>query len=148
MLLALTVPLGAKCPSNLVEVHGKIECAITSDSKVVVSLVYSGKQKEGTGEENTLAVQGDTFKGQVAFSTFSSNSFLRGDRCGSKPTGAVVRLIAGDGTERDRKKLKLVDDFRYDEAKWTFTVQSDVILRGWCESKCPDRQSKPCANPK
>jgi hypothetical protein len=94
-----------------------------------------------------LDVQGDTFKGRVAFSRFGSNSFL-GDRRGSKPTGVVVRLIAADGTERDRKKLKVADDFRYDEAKWTLTVQSDVILRGWCESKRTDRQCKPCANPK
>jgi len=46
MLLALTAPLGAKCPSNLIEVHGKIECAITPDSRVVVTLIYSSKQKE------------------------------------------------------------------------------------------------------
>jgi hypothetical protein len=148
MLLTLTAPLEAKCPTNFVEVHGKIECAFKPDARVLLSLLYADQQKEGVGEENALDVRGDSFKGEVTFNTFSSNNFLKGDRCGRKPGKILFRLIAGDGTERDRKELKVADDFRYDEAKATFAVRSDVILHGGCEPKCPDSQSKPCANPK
>jgi hypothetical protein len=73
MLLTLSAPLGAKCPSNFVEVHGKIECAFKPDARVLVRLIYAG-------EENALDVRGDSFKGEVTFNTFSSNSFLKGDR--------------------------------------------------------------------
>jgi hypothetical protein len=79
MLLTFTVPLGAQCQNNFVEVHGKIECALKPDSKVLVSLIYSDKQKEGVGEENALDIRGDAFRGKVTFNTSSSNSFLKGD---------------------------------------------------------------------
>jgi hypothetical protein len=148
LLLTLTAPLGAKCKTSVVEVHGKIECAFTPDARVLLTLIYADKQKEGEGEETALDVRGDSFQGEVTYNAFSSNNFLKGDRCGRKPRKILFRLIALDGTERDRRELKVADDFRYDEAKATFAVRSDVILHGWCEPKCPDSQSKPCANPK
>jgi hypothetical protein len=84
MLLTLTAPLEAKCPTNFVEVHGKIECAFKPDARVLLSLLYADQQQEGVGEENALDVRGDSFKGEVTFNTFSSNNFLKGDRCGKE----------------------------------------------------------------
>ena len=61
MLLTSAAPR-AKCPTNFVEVHGKIECAFKPDVRVLVSLIYGDKQKEGVGEEHALDVLGDSFK--------------------------------------------------------------------------------------
>jgi len=59
-----------------------------------------------------------------------------------------VRLIAADGTEWDRKELKIADAFRYDEAQGQYAIRSDLILHGWCEPKCAETPSAPCGNPK
>ena len=59
-----------------------------------------------------------------------------------------MRLIAANGTEWDRKELKIVDAFGYDEEKGQYTAISDLILHGWCEPKCAETPSVPCENPK
>jgi len=60
----------------------------------------------------------------------------------------LVRLIAANGTEWDRKELKIADAFRYDEDQGQYTVRSDLILHGWCEPKCAETPTTPCGNPK
>src|SRR5690349_14390575 len=60
-------------------------------------------------------------------------------------TALDMRLIAADGTEWDRKELKIADAFRYDEERGQYTVRSDLILQGWCEpKKCAEAPSTPC----
>jgi hypothetical protein len=145
---SLTNPIWAKCPKNFIEVHGKLQCAFKPDYKVLLTLIYSEHQREASGEETALDIHDGSFKGEVAFSTFSSSKPFRGDICGRRPKSVIVRLIAEDGTEWDRKELKIVDAFRYDEEQGQYTVLSDLILRGWCEPKCADTPSAPCGNPK
>jgi CheY-like chemotaxis protein len=58
------------------------------------------------------------------------------------------RLIAADGTEWDRKELKIANAFRYDEEQGRYTLISDITLHGWCEPKCAETPSTHCDNPK
>lgn len=147
-LFSLAKPLWAKCPKNLVEVHGTLQCIFKPDYKVLVTLIYSEHQREASGEETALDIHDGSFKGEVAFSTFSSSSLLRGDVCGRRPKSVLLRLIAADGTEWGRKELKIADAFRYDEEQGQYTVLSDLILHGWCVPKCAETPSTPCGNPK
>ena len=148
VLLSLANPLLAKCPTYSVEIHGKIECSFKPDYKVLITLIYSENQREALGEETALDVRDGFFKGEVAFSTFISYNPLTGHNCGRRPKSVLVRLIAANGTEWDRKELKIADAFRYDEEEGQYTVRSDLILRGWCEpKKCAEIPSAPCGNP-
>ena len=130
------------------EVRGKIECTFKPDYKVLVTLIYTEHQQEASGEETALDILGRSFKGVVAFSTFISYNPLTGHNCGRRPKSVLVRLIAADGTEWDRKELKIADAFRYDEEQGQYTVRSDLILHGWCQAKCAETPSTPCENPK
>jgi hypothetical protein len=148
LLLSLANPLLAKCPNNFVEVHGKVQCTFKPDYKVLVTPIYSEHQREASGEETALDIHDGSFKGEVVFSTFSSSNPFRGDICGRRPKSVLVRLIAADGAEWDRKELKIADAFRYDEEQGQYTALSDLILHGWCEPKCGETPSTPCGNPK
>jgi hypothetical protein len=148
-LLFTSDPVRAKCPRNFVQVHGKIECTFKPDYKVLVTLIYSEHQPEAFGEETALDLRGSSFKGEVAFDTFVSyNPITGGHKCSRKPKGVLVRLIAADGTEWDRKDLKIADAFSYEEEKGRYAIRSDLILHGWCEPKCAEGTSAPCGNPK
>lgn len=148
LLLSLANPLWAKCPNNFVEVHGKVQCTFKADYRVLVTLIYSEHQREASGEETALDISDGSFKGEVAFSTFISYSPLTGHNCGRRPKSVLVRLIAANGTEWDRKELKIADTFRYDETQEQYALRSDLILHGWCEPKCAETPSTPCGNPK
>jgi len=149
LLLTLANPLWAKCPNNFVKVHGKVQCTFKLDYKVLVTLIYSKHQREASGEETALDIHDGLFKGEVAFSTFISyNPLTGGHNCGRQPNSVLVRLIAADGTEWDRKELKIADAFGYDEARGQYAIRSDLILHGWCEPKCTETPSTPCGNPK
>jgi hypothetical protein len=147
-LLFLANPLWAKCPKNLIEVHGKLQCTFKADYKVLITLIYSERQREASGEETALDIHDGSFKGEVAFSTFSSSNPFRGDICGRRPKSVLVRLIAADGTVWDRKELNIADAFRYDEEQRQYMVLSELTLHGWCEPKCAETPSTPCENPK
>jgi len=148
VLLSLANPLLAKCPTYSVEIHGKIECSFKPDYKVLVTLIYSDHQREASGEETALDIRDGSFKGEVAFSTFISYNPLTGHNCGRRPKSVLVRLIAANGAEWDRKELKIADAFRYDEEQGQYTARSDLILHGWCQPKCAETPSTPCGNPK
>jgi len=150
LLLSLANPLWAKCPNNFVEVHGKVQCTFKPDYKILVTLIYSKHQREASGQETALDIHDGSFKGEVAFSTFVSYNPLTGNHnCSQQPKNVLVRLIAADGTEWDRKELKIADAFRYDEEQGQYTVRSDLILQGWCEpKKCAETPSTPCGNDK
>jgi len=105
LLLYLANPLWAKCPTFSVQVRGKVECTQNPDYKALVTLIYSDHQREASGEETALDIHDGWFKGEVAFSTFISYNPLTGHHCGKRPKGVLVRLIAADGTEWDRKEL-------------------------------------------
>lgn len=60
----------------------------------------------------------------------------------------LVRLIAADGTEYDRKDLKIADADRYDKEPGQYAVPTELILHGWCALKCADSTCTPCGNPK
>jgi hypothetical protein len=63
------------------------------------------------------------------------------------PKSVLLRLVAADGTEWDRKELKIADAFHYDEEQGQYTALSDLILHGWCEPKRAETPSAPCENP-
>jgi hypothetical protein len=134
-LVFLVIPLWAKCPKDLVEVHGKVQCTFEPDYKVLVTLIYSEHQREASGQETALDIQDGSFKGKVAFTTFTSYNPVTGHNCSKRPKGVLIRLIAADGTEWDRKSLRIVDDFKYDEEQGQYTIRSDLTLHGWCEPK-------------
>jgi len=148
-LLSLAIPFWAKCPENFVEVRGKVQCTFKPEYKVLVTLIYSEHQREASGEETALDIHDGSFKGEVAYSTFTSYNSLTGDHnCNRRPKGVLIRLIAADGTEWDRKSLRIADDFKYDEEQGRYTVRSDVTLHGWCQPKCAETPSTPCGNAK
>jgi hypothetical protein len=142
--LSLANPLRAKCPTYSVEVRGKIECSFKPDDKVLVTLIFSDNQLEATGEEAAIDIRNATFSGRVAFNTYSS--FLGGDKCHRRPKKVLIGLIHTDGTEEDRASLKIAADFNYDEKQGEYTLRSDVILHGWCQSKCGGVAAAPCKN--
>jgi hypothetical protein len=148
VLLSQARPLWAKCAINSVRVHGKVQCTFKPDYKALITLIYSGHQREATGEETALDLRDGSFDGVVAFTTFVSYNPLTGHNCGRRPKGVIVRLIAADGTEWDRKELKIADAFGYNEEQGQYSVRTDLILHGWCEPKCADTSSTPCENQK
>ena len=148
VVLTLADPLLAKCPKHSVEVRGKIECSFEPDYKVLVTLIYNERQREASGEETAMNIHDGSFNGKVAFSTFISYNPLTGHSCGRLPKSVLVRLIAADGTEWDRKELKIADAFSYDEEHGQYTVLSNLTLHGWCRPKCGETPSTPCGNPK
>jgi hypothetical protein len=121
--LSLAIPVRAKCPKNFVEVHGTLQCTFKPDYKVLVTLIYSEHQREASGEETALDILDGSFTGEVGFNTFISSSPFRGDICGRRPKSALVRLIAADGTEWDRKELRIADAFRYEEGQGQYTAR-------------------------
>jgi hypothetical protein len=147
--LALLVPpcVRAKCATNYVKVRGKIECAFKVDDKVLVTLIFTKNQPEGFGEETAIDIHNGKFEGNVAFDTYSSSGFLGGDRCHRHPIGVLVRLIEADGVEKDRKALKIANDFDYNRQQGQYAVRTEIILHGWCESNCANAPAAPCANP-
>jgi len=148
LLIFLAIPLPAKCPTDAVEIRGRIECSFKPDDKVLATLIFSDHQPEATGEETAIDIHGVTFDGRVAFNTYSSSNPLAGDVCHRRPKSALIRLIEADGIEKDRTSLKIPDDFNYDEKQGEYTVRSDVILHGWCEPKCAETPSIRCGNSK
>ncbi|HEY6389406.1 MAG TPA: hypothetical protein VIX91_27300, partial [Candidatus Acidoferrum sp.] len=123
-------------------------CTFKPDYKVLVTLIYSEKQKEASGQTAALDIHDGSFAGEVAFSTFVSYSPLTGHNCGNRPKSVLVRLIAADGTEWDRTELKIADTFSYDEKQGQYTLRTVLILHGWCQPKCGETPSTPCENPK
>jgi hypothetical protein len=134
LLLCLANQLCAKCPTDSVEVRGKVECCLKPDDKVLVTLLFSGQQ-EASGEETAIDIHNGAFSGRVAFNTYSS-SFLGGDRCHRHPESVLLRLIEANGMEKDRTSLKIASDFNYDEKQGEYTPKLDTILRGWCQQQC------------
>jgi hypothetical protein len=147
-LTFLVSPLPAKCPTNTVEIRGRIECSFKPDDKVLATLIFFDHQPEATGEETAIDIHGVTFDGRVSFNTYSSSNPLAGDVCHRRPKSALIRLIEADGIEKDRTSLKIPNDFNYDEKQGEYTVRSDVILHGWCVPKCAETPSIPCGNSK
>ena len=145
-LTFLANSLPAKCPTNSVQIRGRIECSFKPDDKVLVTLIFFDHQPEASEEETAIDIHGDTFDGRVAFNTSSSYNPVAGDVCHRHPKSALIRLIEADGTEKDRTSLKIPNDFNYDEKHGEYTVRSAVILHGWCESKCTETPSIPCGN--
>ena len=135
-VLCLVSPLWAKCPTYSVKIRGKVECYFKPEDKVLVTLIFSSRQLEASGEETAVDIHDATFSGRVAFHTYSSSSLLGGDKCHRRPESVLVRLIAADGIEKDRASLKIASDFNYDEEQGEYSLKSDVILHGWCESQC------------
>ncbi len=82
-----------------------------------------------------MDIQDATFGNRVVFSTYWSSGLLSGDRCRRNPKGVLIRLIEADGTERDRRLLKISTDFSFDEKKGEYTARSDVVLHGQCTFK-------------
>ena len=146
VLLSQASPLWAKCAINSVRVRGKVQCIFKPDYKVLITLIYSDHQREASGEETALDLHDGSFNGVVAFTTFVSYNPLTGHNCGRRPKGVLVRLIAADGTEWDRKELKIANAFGYDEEQGQYAVRTGLILHGWCEPKCADTPSMPCEN--
>jgi hypothetical protein len=144
--LCLTNPLWAKCPTYSVEIRGKIECSFKPDDKVVASLIFFDHQPEASGEETAIDIHNAMFSGRVAFDTYSSSGLLRGDKCHRRPKSVLIRLIEADGIEKDRISLKISTDFSFDEKQGEFILRSDVILHGWCQSKCDGATVAPCKN--
>jgi hypothetical protein len=140
--------LSGKCPSGSVEVRGKVECRFTPDYKVLVTLIYSEHQLEASGEETALDLHDGAFKGEVTFSTLVSYNPLTGHNCGRRPKAVLVRLIAPNGNEWDRKQLKIGDSFQLNGEQGQYVLRSDLVLHGWCEPKCAETPSTPCRNHK
>jgi hypothetical protein len=147
-LIFLATPLPAKCPTNTVEIRGRIECSFTPDDKVLATLIFFDHQPKATGEGTAMEIHRGTFDGRVAFNTYSSSNPLAGDLCHRRPKSALIRLIEADGIEKDRTSLKIPNDFNYDEKRGEYTVRFDVILHGWCEPKCAETPSVPCGSSK
>jgi hypothetical protein len=147
-LIFLANPLLAKCPTDTVQIRGKIECSFKPDDKVLTTLIFFDHQPEASGEETAIDIHGGTFDGRVAFNTSSSYNPLAGDVWHRRPKSALIRLIEADGTEKARTSLKIPNDFNYDEKQGEYNVRSAVILHGWCESKCTETPSIPCGNSK
>ena len=133
-LCFLANPIQAKCPTYSVQIHGRIECSFKPDDRVVMTLLFSGHKSEVPAKETVMDIQDATFGGRVAFSTYSSSGQLSGDRCRRNPEGVLIRLMEADGTERDRKLLKISTDFSFDE-KGDYTARLDAVLHGQCTSK-------------
>jgi hypothetical protein len=145
-LISLVSPLQAKCPTDTVEIRGRIECSFKPDDKILATLIFSDHQPEATGEETAIDIHGGKFDGRVAFNTYSSSIPLAGDVCHRRPKSTLVRLIQADGIEKYRTSLIIPDDFTYDEKQGEYTVRSEVVLHGWCEPKCAETPSVPCGN--
>jgi hypothetical protein len=137
-LVLLLAPSWAKCPDDFVKVHGHVRCTVKSGDKVLVSLIFSEHQREGTAPEAALDVQERAFSGEVVFSTNGSNRF---ERCNARPKTVLVRLIGANGAEQDRTLLKISDAFKYDTEHGEYTLLTDITLSGWCDPKneppCP-----------
>src|SRR5208282_992295 len=85
VLLSLANPLLAQCPRCSVEVRGKIECSVKPGYKVLVTLIYTERQREASGEETAMDIHDGSFNGKVSFSTFVSYNPLTGHNCGRRP---------------------------------------------------------------
>lgn len=136
--------LFAKCVTLSVETRGHIQCSFKPGSKILVTLIFAKNQPEGSGSEAALDIQDDSFKGRVAFDTFTSYNALTGHKCNRRPMSVIVRLTSAEGAEYDRKVLKFPADFDYDEKDGQYTIHSDITLHGWCETKCSERDPSPC----
>ena len=134
-LCSLANPIQAKCPTYSVQIHGKIECSFRADVRVVATLLFSGRKPEAPARETAMDIQDGAFGGHVAFNTYSSSDLLSGDRCRNHPESVLIRLIEADGAESDRRLLKILTDFSFDEKQGEYTARSDVVLHGHCLSK-------------
>jgi len=110
VLFCLVSPLWSKCPVHFVKIRGRIECSLKPDDKVLATLIFSDRQREASGVEAAIDIHDATFSGRVAFDTYSSSSFLTGDRCHRRPRSVLIRLIEADGMEKDRTSLKIASD--------------------------------------
>ena len=145
MLVPVSVYIWAKCAVSWVEVQGRVRCSFKPDDRVLVTLIFSKHQAEGSGEETALNLSEGSFQGRVVFDMLSSSHVLTGDRCNRRPKSVLVRLTTADGSERDRKILKFPDDFNYAEKEGIYTARTDVVLSGWCEPKpCQIAPANPC----
>ena len=88
------------------EVRGKIECSFKPNDRVLVTLVFSGKQLEASQEEIAIDIHDAAFSGRVAFNTYSS-SYFGGDKCHRRPKSVLIRLIRADGIEEAKTSLQI-----------------------------------------
>lgn len=135
--LCLSSPLTAKCPTDSVVIHGKVEC-FKGDAKVLVKLIFFDRQPEASGEDVEIAVHDGIFSGQIPFDTYSSAGFFGGDRCHRRPRRVLIRLLGADGGEKDRTTLEIKSDFVYDQDGGRYTPKSDITMHGWCPPQHDD----------
>lgn len=128
----------AKCPNNLVRIHGKIRCTVNLGDRVLVSLIFAEHQLEGSAPETALDVQDRALNGEVIFSTNGRN---RIEKCNVQPKAVLLRLISANGSEQDRTLLKISDAFKYDTEQGEYTPRVDIVLSGWCD---PSKNEAPC----
>jgi hypothetical protein len=129
----------AKCPTLTAEVHRHVQCSFKHDYKVLLTLIFKKNQPEASAEETALDIQGDSFRGQIGFDTFTSyNPLMGGHQCNRRPTAVLVRLVSAEGAEWDRKSLRFPSDFSNDEKLGEYTLKSPLTLKGWCQPKCCD----------
>jgi hypothetical protein len=134
VFLSFVTQLQAKCPTNYVEIRGKIQCSFKPNDKILATLIFHDHRLETSGEKVAFDIHGDIFGGRIAFNTYSSSSLLSGDQCHRDPEKLLIKLIEADGTEKDRMSMVIASDFNYDKERGEYTPKSDVILRGSCQS--------------
>lgn len=132
-LICLANPLWAKCPTDSVQVRGKIECFFEPDERVLATLIFFDQQPETT-RETSIDVQGAMFSDRIAFDTYSSSGLFSGAKCHRRPKSLLVRLIGADGVEKDRTSLKIPSDFFYDRERGEYTAKSGITLHGRCQA--------------
>jgi hypothetical protein len=120
----------AKCRSDFVKIHGHVRCTARPGDKVLVSLIFTDRQPEGSAPETALDVQERAFIGEVIFNTNGSNRY---EKCNVRPKAVLVRLIAANGSEQNRTLLKISDAFKYDAEHGEYAPVADINLSGWCD---------------
>jgi hypothetical protein len=133
IFLSFVTQLRAKCPTNYLEIRGKIQCSFKPDDKILATLIFHDHRLEASGEEVAFDIHGDIFGGRIAFNSYSSSSLLSGDQCHRRPEKLLIKLIEADGTEKDRTSMLIASDFNYDKERGEYTPKSDVILHGSCQ---------------
>jgi hypothetical protein len=111
LLFVIALTLGgtasAKCPTGSVTVHGRVENLPPSVTGAEVAVVLEAPK--GNVSKTALVSAGD-FTVEVPFSTWSSSSFLGGDRCHNLPTVVEVRVESG-GKVYVERKIQFKDNF-------------------------------------
>jgi hypothetical protein len=105
--LAFNATVAAKCVTGSVTVHGRVDNLPSTAPGAVATVVVATAKRN---VERTALLSHGEFGVEVPFSTYSSSTWLGGDRCHTVPKSVEVKIVLA-GKVHAQKRIPFKNNF-------------------------------------